>query len=121
MGNRRTQSPQAVAQTFGFDWATLKEARDAYVYRLNGIYDRLLHSSGVEVINGVGGYVRACVRRSVGRSVDSVIAVWVRASVDQYTGGFSHSVGGACVGSVDGSMDSPQDRDGIRSSLSSIS
>lgn len=42
-----------MTQTFGFDWKAIKEARDAYVYRLNGIYDRLLKNSGVEVIHGV--------------------------------------------------------------------
>lgn len=49
----RQQAPEAVTQTFGFDWKAIKDARDAYVYRLNGIYDRLLKNSGVDVIHGV--------------------------------------------------------------------
>lgn len=36
-----------------FDWPFLKEARDSYIKRLNGIYDRNLANSGVHVIQGV--------------------------------------------------------------------
>lgn len=36
-----------------FDWPTLKEARDSYITRLNGIYERNLGNSGVKVIQGV--------------------------------------------------------------------
>lgn len=36
-----------------FDWPFLKEARDSYVKRLNGIYERNLANSGVQVIRGV--------------------------------------------------------------------
>jgi len=35
----------------GFDWPTLKGRRDAYVQRLNGIYDRNLENSGVTQVN----------------------------------------------------------------------
>jgi glutathione reductase (NADPH) len=35
-----------------FDWAYLKSARDNYVSRLNGIYQRNLDSSGVTLIHG---------------------------------------------------------------------
>jgi glutathione reductase (NADPH) len=35
-----------------FDWAGVKAKRDAYVHRLNGIYDRNLSGSGVDVIRG---------------------------------------------------------------------
>ncbi len=47
--------------TFGepsFDWSVLKQKRDAYIERLNEIYDRNLHSSGVEVIDGWGQFVK---------------------------------------------------------------
>lgn len=36
----------------GFDWADVKTKRDAYIHRLNGIYDRNLAGSGVDVIHG---------------------------------------------------------------------
>jgi glutathione reductase (NADPH) len=36
----------------GFDWSRLKQSRDAYIKRLNGIYDRNLDTSGVTRING---------------------------------------------------------------------
>lgn len=36
-----------------FDWPTLKEARDSYITRLNGIYERNLGNSGVKIIQGV--------------------------------------------------------------------
>jgi len=35
-----------------FNWAKIKAARDAYVKRLNGIYERNLGNSGVEYIQG---------------------------------------------------------------------
>jgi len=34
-----------------FDWPVLKQKRDAYIERLNGIYDRNLEHSGVDVID----------------------------------------------------------------------
>lgn len=40
-----------------FDWPFLKEARDSYIKRLNGIYDRNLANSGVKVIQGVSADV----------------------------------------------------------------
>ena len=35
-----------------FDWSTLKSNRDAEIARLNGIYERILHGSGAELIRG---------------------------------------------------------------------
>lgn len=43
----------------GFDWATIKSARDAYVSKLNGIYNRNLDNSGVEKIIGRGRFTSA--------------------------------------------------------------
>ncbi|KAI9789691.1 MAG: Glutathione reductase [Peltula sp. TS41687] len=39
-------------ETAPFDWTTFKHKRDAYVKRLNGIYERNLHNDGVEYIHG---------------------------------------------------------------------
>ena len=36
----------------GFDWATLKKKRDAYIERLNGIYERNLANDKVELVRG---------------------------------------------------------------------
>lgn len=36
----------------GFQWSTLKEARDAYVRRLNGIYEKRLADSGIDYVRG---------------------------------------------------------------------
>ena len=36
----------------GFRWEALKEARDAYVRRLNGIYEKRLADSGIDYIRG---------------------------------------------------------------------
>ena len=41
----------------GMDWSKLVQKRDAYVERLNGIYQRNLDNSKVEVIRGVGKFV----------------------------------------------------------------
>lgn len=42
-----------------FDWLTLKEARDSYITRLNGIYERNLANSGVKIIEGVSGQTQS--------------------------------------------------------------
>ncbi len=39
-----------------FDWSKMKEMRDAYIVRLNGIYSRNLGNSGVEVIEGSAAF-----------------------------------------------------------------
>src|SRR4029078_1919308 len=36
----------------GFDWPTLKKKRDAYIERLNGIYERNLSNDKVELVRG---------------------------------------------------------------------
>ena len=41
----------------GHDWASLKARRDAYVTRLNGIYERNLDKRGVEYIQGAANFV----------------------------------------------------------------
>jgi glutathione reductase (NADPH) len=41
----------------GHDWSKLKERRDAYVTRLNGIYERNLDNSGVTYIAGAASFV----------------------------------------------------------------
>ncbi len=43
----------------GHDWPTVKERRDAYVTRLNGIYERNLDNSGVTTILGAAKFVDA--------------------------------------------------------------
>ena len=40
-----------------FNWGKLKERRDAYVHRLNGIYERNLENSGVERILGDASFL----------------------------------------------------------------
>lgn len=42
-----------------FDWGKLKEMRDAYVRRLNGIYHRNVEKSGVTLVYGVSNPPRA--------------------------------------------------------------
>ncbi len=41
-----------VQETAPFDWATFKQKRDAYILRLNGIYERNLGNDKVEYIHG---------------------------------------------------------------------
>lgn len=45
--------------TGAFDWARVKQARDAYIERLNGIYHKNLATSGVTEIEGHGRFVDA--------------------------------------------------------------
>lgn len=42
----------SVEQTAPFDWPTFKQKRDAYVARLNGIYERNLANDKVEYVHG---------------------------------------------------------------------
>jgi glutathione reductase (NADPH) len=56
----------ADAQDYGFDvaagsndWAVLKAKRDAYVRRLNGIYERNLNAKGVAYVRGAARFVDA--------------------------------------------------------------
>ena len=44
-------------ERLGFDWPTIKQARDAYVSRLNGIYGRNLDDSGVSLIRGKARFI----------------------------------------------------------------
>ncbi len=41
----------------GFDWATIKQSRDAYIARLNAIYGRNLDDSGVVLIRGTARFL----------------------------------------------------------------
>ncbi len=41
----------------GFDWGKIKQSRDAYILKLNGIYARNLEKSGAAVINGRARFV----------------------------------------------------------------
>lgn len=40
----------------GFDWSTIKKSRDAYIFRLNGIYDTNLSNAGVTSIQGTASF-----------------------------------------------------------------
>jgi glutathione reductase (NADPH) len=44
----------SVEHTAPFDWTTFKNKRDAYIKRLNGIYERNLNNDKVEYIHGWG-------------------------------------------------------------------
>src|SRR5476649_920383 len=43
----------------GSDWAALKRKRDAYVLRLNGIYERNLSVKGVDYVRGAARFADA--------------------------------------------------------------
>ncbi|KAG6087382.1 GTP-binding protein gtr1 [Claviceps sp. LM218 group G6] len=47
----------SVEQTAPFDWTTFKNKRDAYIKRLNGIYERNLSNDKVEYLHGWGRFV----------------------------------------------------------------
>lgn len=40
-----------------FDWGTVKKKRDAYIQKLNGIYDNNLQKSHVEQLHGLASFV----------------------------------------------------------------
>ena len=41
-----------VNQDFKFSWPEIKKRRDAYIHRLNGIYEKNLKNDNVEYISG---------------------------------------------------------------------
>lgn len=47
---------KGVTEGASFDWGTLKEARDKYIVRLNGIYGNNLKNNGVELIEGLASF-----------------------------------------------------------------
>jgi len=51
----------------GHDWAALKRKRDAYVLRLNGIYERNLSNKGVDYVRGGARFVDAHTLEVAGR------------------------------------------------------
>ena len=76
-------------QWSGHDWGALRAARDAYVTRLNGIYERNLATRKVELLRGHGsftaaGEVRVAEQRLAAPHV--VIAVGGRPSVPNLPG-----------------------------------
>ncbi|KAL2914294.1 Glutathione reductase [Polyrhizophydium stewartii] len=46
-----------VSPNVAFSWAAVKAKRDAYIKRLNGIYENNLKKEGVEMINGTASFV----------------------------------------------------------------
>jgi glutathione reductase (NADPH) len=55
----------------GHDWASLKERRDAYIERLNGIYERNLDKRGVTYLRGRARFVDANTLDIDGREVQA--------------------------------------------------
>lgn len=49
----------SVNETAPFDWATFKSKRDAYVKRLNGIYEKNLKNDKIEYIHGTASFKSA--------------------------------------------------------------
>lgn len=45
--------------TVSFDWTKFKDSRDAYIHRLNGIYENNLNRSAVTLISGEAKFVNA--------------------------------------------------------------
>lgn len=55
--NARVFGFQGVPQHPAFDWAHFKRERDAYIARLNGIYENNLGKSGVTLIRGFARFI----------------------------------------------------------------
>ena len=73
----------------GHDWAGLKERRDEYIERLNGIYENNLDKRGVTYIKGRARFVDATTVHVDGRTVETdrvVIATGGRPSVPDIPG-----------------------------------
>ena len=73
----------------GHDWAGLKERRDAYIKRLNGIYDNNLDKRGVTYLSGHARFVDAPTNDIDGQKVEAdriIIATGGRPSVPEIPG-----------------------------------
>ena len=73
----------------GHDWAGLKERRDAYIKRLNGIYENNLDKRGVTYLSGHARFVDAHTLDIDGQSVEAdriVIATGGRPTVPEIPG-----------------------------------
>lgn len=73
----------------GNDWAVLKSGRDAYIARLNGIYERNLAKKGVEYVRGRARFLDAHTLEVNGRRLNArhmVIATGGRPVVPQMQG-----------------------------------
>ena len=71
------------------DWAVLRQGRDAYVLRLNGIYEHNLLASGVELVRGHATLIDAHTAELAGRRVGGshiVIATGGRPQVPELPG-----------------------------------
>jgi glutathione reductase (NADPH) len=55
----------------GIDWASLKRKRDAYVLRLNGIYERNLAAKGVAYVRGAARFIDAHTVEVNGQRLDA--------------------------------------------------
>src|SRR6202043_3052806 len=71
------------------DWPALKRKRDAYVLRLNGIYERNLAAKGVAYVRGAARFLDKSTVEVNGRRMTArhiVIATGGRATVPQLPG-----------------------------------
>jgi glutathione reductase (NADPH) len=71
------------------DWPMLKTKRDAYVVRLNGIYESNLAKRGIEVVHGRGRFIDSHTVEAAGRNLTAphiIIAVGGRPMVPEITG-----------------------------------
>jgi glutathione reductase (NADPH) len=71
------------------DWPMLKSKRDAYVLRLNGIYESNLAKRGIEVVRGRGRFIDSHTVEAAGRKLTAphiIIAVGGRPMVPAITG-----------------------------------
>ncbi len=76
-------------ETRGFNWGHIKQSRDAYVERLNGIYERNLINSDISVVNGTGRFVADRVVEVNGTTVEAphiLIATGGRPTVSDLPG-----------------------------------
>ncbi|KAJ1913446.1 Glutathione reductase [Mycoemilia scoparia] len=73
----------------GFNWNAIKQSRDAYVKRLNGIYDRNVAKDGVEYIEGMGtivGQNKVKVNDTIYEASKILIAVGGRPTIPKIEG-----------------------------------
>ena len=71
-----------------FDWKTFKEKRDAYVHRLNGIYERNLTKEGVDYIYGFAKFSKDG-KVEVTKTEDGKVETFIADKILIATGGTS--------------------------------
>jgi len=82
--NTNTSHSNKSINDLAFDWKFLKEARDKYITKLNGIYERNMANSGVTHVKGLARFVNVIGEPNKRKGVLVVEVVQENGQINQY-------------------------------------